>query len=82
MDLPWPPFDSALKARQQVGETIEGNVEAPQPIVNCTYVRHVDRPTRIRQSACAMTPAGPCQPPDEIDDFVRIRTIGLNSSGP
>ena len=29
-----------------------------------------------------MTPAGPCQPPDEIGEFVRIRTIGLNSSGP
>ena len=25
-----------------------------------------------------MTPPGPCQPPDEIDQFVRIRTIGLN----
>jgi hypothetical protein len=29
-----------------------------------------------------MTPAGPCQSPDEIDEFVRIRTIGMNSSGP
>jgi hypothetical protein len=29
-----------------------------------------------------MTPTGPRQPPDEIDEFVRIRTIGLNSSGP
>lgn len=27
-----------------------------------------------------MTPAEPCQPPDEIDEFVRIRTIGLNLS--